>query len=200
MKKKIILLSLLIALMMFVLSACSDGHTHTYSDDWSSSSDGHWKDSTCEHEGKSEMSVHSFDDGAISTDKTVIFYTCSVCGYIDQKEHTHSFTDWQTTEAASIFEKGEQTRSCTHVLCGETECRDVPKIEVSSILINTYPEKLVYIENESFKPNGLKVSAIDAEGNHTDITDLVEFDKTTLTGSDTQVISSMTTGHPMEAT
>ena len=65
------------ALMPACQSSCSangGGHTHTYSDLWSSDSQNHWHAATCEHTDlRSDVAAHSDGDGDGK---------CDACGYI----------------------------------------------------------------------------------------------------------------------
>ena len=77
--------------LVLVLTSCgssnsgnpSNGHTHTFSNEWSYNEEYHWHESTCEH-----------------TD---------VVG----NKSKHSFSNWITDEEATIREKGSKHRNCT---------------------------------------------------------------------------------------
>ena len=84
------------ALMPACQSSCSangGGHTHTYSDLWSSDSQNHWHAATCEHtDQKSGYAAHSDGDGDGK---------CDACGYIMEQtppEHTHTFESAWTSD------------------------------------------------------------------------------------------------------
>ena len=84
------------AFMPACQSSCSangGGHTHTYSDLWSSDSQNHWHAATCEHTDlRSDVAAHSDGDGDGK---------CDACGYImgqTQPEHTHTFESAWTSD------------------------------------------------------------------------------------------------------
>ena len=84
------------ALMPACQSSCSangGGHTHTYSDLWSSDSQNHWHAATCEHTDlRSDVAAHSDGDGDGK---------CDACGYIMEQtppEHTHTFESAWTSD------------------------------------------------------------------------------------------------------
>ena len=84
------------AFMPACQSSCSangGGHTHTYSDLWSSDSQNHWHAATCEHTDlRSDVAAHSDGDGDGK---------CDVCGYImgqTPPEHTHTFESAWTSD------------------------------------------------------------------------------------------------------
>ena len=189
----LLLLSLLISIVS-VLSSCNDDgttpHEHTYSEDWSFSTDTHWIDTTCEHNLKKDESAHTFGDPVFTDDNTTAVYTCKVCGYMKSETHAHDFGEWTVEKTATIFEKGKENRACKYVDCPATESRDIAKIEISSILIAEYPTKLVYKAGETFDSTGILVKAVGADGSHTDITELVSYDKTVLADTDTTVTVS----------
>ena len=62
-------------------------HQHSYSEQWTTDSDYHWHEATCEHEGEiNDLGAHLFgDDGK-----------CAVCGYEKPAEpkHEHTYSDW----------------------------------------------------------------------------------------------------------
>lgn len=62
-------------------------HKHSYSEQWTTDSQYHWHEATCEHEGEiSELGAHSYgEDGK-----------CTECGYVKpaEPEHEHTYSDW----------------------------------------------------------------------------------------------------------
>lgn len=62
-------------------------HQHSYSEQWTTDSQYHWHEATCEHEGEiSELGAHSYgEDGK-----------CTECGYVKPAEpkHEHTYSDW----------------------------------------------------------------------------------------------------------
>ena len=84
-------------------------HTHTYEDAWSSDEDIHWHASTCDHDVKSGVSVHSWDGGTVVTASTEekegeMLYKCIVCNAeslrsIPKLVHTHTYNDeWSSDD------------------------------------------------------------------------------------------------------
>jgi len=191
--KRIISIFLLISFLvsvLSVLSSCSsqpDNHEHTYSENWSFSTDTHWKSSTCEHNLKKDETAHDYGDPTFTSDGKKAIYTCKVCGYMSAQDHTHTFGDWSVTKAATIFEAGQKERSCIFVGCIAKESESVPKIAVSEISVSTYPTKLEYMDGDTFDPTGIKVLAKGADGSLTDVTALVTYSKTVLAETDTSI-------------
>ena len=191
---RILLIVLALAVLILSASSCTESvetaeHVHTYSDEWSHSRTVHWKASTCGHAVKGEEAEHTFDSGKVEND-THIIYTCSVCEYQLKELHDHEFGNWSVKVPATIFESGEEIRSCKYVDCSGTESREIARIEVESIIIQTMPDKTQYNDGDAFDKTGLKVIAIGKDSSQTDVTALVEFDKTILADSDTEVTVS----------
>ena len=62
-------------------------HQHSYSEQWTTDSDYHWHEATCEHEGEiSGLGAHVFDEDG----------KCTECGYVKPAEpkHEHTYSDW----------------------------------------------------------------------------------------------------------
>ena len=56
-------------------------HTHTYSETYSSDDTHHWLTATCEHTDLiDKKGEHTYDDGVLNEEGTLIVYTCTVCG------------------------------------------------------------------------------------------------------------------------
>lgn len=68
--------------------AYTGGHTHTYTDAWSSDAEGHWHASDCDHDVTVAYGAHTDEnnDGA-----------CDVCAY--NGGHTHTYSDAWTSDA-----------------------------------------------------------------------------------------------------
>ena len=74
-----------------------------------------------------ELFNYDVDGGVVDVDPEV------VPGVIEIKAeekptdppHTHEFSDWEVTTAATCTEKGVETRTCA---CGETETREIPAL------------------------------------------------------------------------
>ncbi len=69
----------------------SSTHTHTYSEDWSKDEEGHWHDSTCDHEATAKEE-HTWNEGettkyATCTENGEITYTCTVCSYTKVEDY-----------------------------------------------------------------------------------------------------------------
>ncbi len=68
----------------FFLTGC---HEHTFSKDWSSNAEQHWRQATCKHEERADEAKHSWTvTEETDTDGNSV-YKCSVCGYV----HQHTF-------------------------------------------------------------------------------------------------------------
>ena len=81
------------------------GHTHEYSEEWSSDAEYHWHAATCEHALTKNKAAHEFGKGEITKQPTedeegITSYFCKTCGYekqepINKLPHTHKFaTEW----------------------------------------------------------------------------------------------------------
>ncbi len=56
-------------------------HTHTYSANYSSDDNYHWLSATCEHTDLvDKKGEHTYDEGVLNEEGTLIVYTCTVCG------------------------------------------------------------------------------------------------------------------------
>ena len=100
-------LVLFIICFIFGLTACSnigktkDNHIHTYSDNWSSDDNYHWKSATCGHDVV-EKFEHEFDEGVVWKEG-YLTYTCSICGY-QKWEQTDIFV-WVSGEYVTFYQK-----------------------------------------------------------------------------------------------
>ncbi len=100
---------------------------HTFSDQWSSDENQHWKAATCEHTNERiKVAEHIWSPGVITTQPTattkgVKTYTCTVCGRTKTEEvepstHQHTFTDkWSGN---STYHWHEATCEHTNVVSG----------------------------------------------------------------------------------
>lgn len=86
-KLTLVLVSVLVVMLCVgIMFACEPqnqdpDHTHSYSEDWKSDKDNHWKECSCGD--KSEVAAHASNDGD---------EICDICGY---NMHVHSYSnDW----------------------------------------------------------------------------------------------------------
>ena len=99
------------------IPATSEGHVHTYSENWSKDEDYHWHAATCGHNLEKDKALHAWDRGVIThaateTREGIRTYTCSVCGAT--KEETIPATGETVTTATVTFNlNGGQTSSST---------------------------------------------------------------------------------------
>jgi len=82
-----------------------DSHTHTFESSWSTNTNQHWHESTCEHEVVDSLASHTWIY-ATSTDTNYHVKTCSVCEYGYMEEHI-----WQKATGTGLV--------CS--LCGKTQ-------------------------------------------------------------------------------
>jgi len=84
-------------------------HTHTFATTWSSDEDDHWYASTCGHDVKKDLAVHTWNSGEVTTEPTETVegkktYTCTVCSKTKTENtgtlaHTHTFaTTWSSDD------------------------------------------------------------------------------------------------------
>lgn len=83
--KKYFLWSVLLLLLLLALGSCSEEHTHSYSDLFTSNDERHWRDSLCGH-GTADDGEHTFDGGlpispASCQNEGSMRYACTVCGH-----------------------------------------------------------------------------------------------------------------------
>lgn len=118
-----------------VLVGC--GHSHTFSEDWSSDADNHWHAATCGHaDQKQDEAAHTFGEWVVTkaatiTEKGSQKRSCTVCGYeqiaqIPQLECNHTYGEWVVTKEATTTEAGSRSRTCTQ--CGNVETEEIPMI------------------------------------------------------------------------
>ena len=138
---KILLATLVIAVLLTALCACS--HTHEY---------GEWTvkvPATCTEKGEEvracacgetetrEISLNSHKYGewtvkvpATCTNAATEERTCSVCGATEQRVGAaatgHTFGEWTVSVPATSTQKGEEVRVCA---CGEKETREIAAME-----------------------------------------------------------------------
>lgn len=90
-------------------SSSSSAHTHTFSNEWSSDAEHHWRAATCEHTDQVEnYGEHNFNDGVVTTWPTyestgIKTYTCITCHYqytevLQKYEHQYETGYWQYNE------------------------------------------------------------------------------------------------------
>lgn len=114
--KRLLFTLILITLVSFGLISCDEPteteHVHTFSGEWSSDENHHWRSSVCGHEEEIRAKgEHIFDKGKVTTEPTensdgVKTYTCTVCGYTktesiskDDMNHEHTYSDsWSKDE------------------------------------------------------------------------------------------------------
>lgn len=97
---KIAMILTLAVACMLAFASCA-GHEHTFSEDWTSDENNHWHAATCEHtEETSAVGAHTFgEDGK-----------CTVCGYEKPAEHTHTFSEEWSSDAAQHW----HAANCEH--------------------------------------------------------------------------------------
>ena len=82
-------------------------HTHTYEDGWSSNDDIHWHGTTCGHDVKVDVAVHSWNSGTVITEATEteegeMLYKCVICkeektAVIPVLDHEHTYNkEWSS--------------------------------------------------------------------------------------------------------
>ena len=85
------------------------GHTHQFSDEWTSDENYHWHAATCGHEISKNKDPHDFGKGQTTKEPTedeegITSYFCKTCNYekqepISKLPHTHKFaTEWSKDE------------------------------------------------------------------------------------------------------
>ncbi len=191
MKKKLLLL-FVVLLVAAVVCGCTQPHEHAFDQSWSTNPTHHWHNATCEHDVVANLGEHDFDGGV--ENETTIVYTCKTCQYentVTKPVHTCTFEgDWLTDKASTILEEGIEYRNCTDENCILVETRTVQRVAVASIAVTNLPTKLLYHVGESFDSTGIVVTATGVDGSTADVTELVVFDKTTLTSTDGIVVVS----------
>lgn len=119
------------------LAACGGGHTHGYSDEWSSDSGRHYHE--CTDEGcnsVADVANHVWDDGTAERpancyQKGTTKYECTVCRYTKTEENIpttdHVWGDWEiTAENTPTNDKlGKATKSCTNDGCSATDTEEI---------------------------------------------------------------------------
>ena len=83
-------------------------HKHTFAEEWTIDSSGHWHASTCGHEVTEGKAAHTFEweitQNPTETEKGEKTGTCTVCGYtatevIAKLEHKHTYSEDWTKDA-----------------------------------------------------------------------------------------------------
>jgi len=166
-------------------------HIHTYDDKWSKDDTHHWKEANCGHDAVDQRGEHNFDTGVANSDNTEIVFTCQICSYEKTEQvivHECTFEgEWLQKKPATIFEEGILYRTCTDEECNLEQTKPLARVEVISLQLTSLPSKLVYLEGEQFDSTGIKVIAVGEDESQNDVTNLVTYDKTTLSKGDTFV-------------
>ena len=116
MAKRILAFMLCVLMILPQLLACSDTHTHTYADAWSSSGESHWKAASCGHEEKSEEGAHQFGDAELIEGE--LCSSCSVCGFVKKEIHAHEYGEWgsnTTVQKHRFFGAQPSSQSNSHI-------------------------------------------------------------------------------------
>ena len=108
-------------------------HTHNYNGDWKTDSTNHWKVCVCEE--KAQTAVHTYDKGVVTkketvTEKGVMTYTCTVCGYKKTEDipvHVHTYDTGVVTKKAVYKKTGIKTFTCT--VCGQKKTEVIPVLK-----------------------------------------------------------------------
>ena len=97
-------------------------HEHTYADAWSSDATKHWHAATCEHDVKSGEEAHKFGAYSYDSVKGNVTRTCSICGYVDEKNHEHVyvFNSFVWTETPGDY----QAKAKYICECGDEDLHD----------------------------------------------------------------------------
>lgn len=114
MKKVLTFVFLLIACVVLSFTCLACGHEHTFNDTWTYSSEKHWKDANCGHEEKIEEGEHTFDEGKLNSDRTLLVYTCSVCSYAKEEAVNHQYSEGVINE-----DKTQISYTCSK--CGDVK-------------------------------------------------------------------------------
>lgn len=137
MKKKILILLLAAAL---TLSACgpqpapTTGHTHSFSQTYTSDATHHWR--PCECGEKGGYAEHKWDAGTVVKEPAAgeageMQYTCQVCKAVKTEpiagEHVHSWDAGTVTVAPTLDSEGVKTFRCT--VCGEEKTESIAKLD-----------------------------------------------------------------------
>lgn len=89
------------------ICAYNGGHEHTYAEEFTTTSDEHWREVTCGHSiPVGDKGVHADSDGDTA---------CDVCGYIP--EHFHTFEETWSADANGHWHKA----TCEHIDVKEDE-------------------------------------------------------------------------------
>ena len=115
-----------ISLVLAVSACTTEGHEHTYSEEWSKDADYHWHAATCEHSDEvSEKAEHTFVTTTKEDDKCTTVYTCSVCEY-SYEETNHKWNEGEITKPATCEEDGTNTYTCT--VCGKLDLKKIDSL------------------------------------------------------------------------
>ena len=91
--KKVLILTLVLAMSLLLLASCAEKHEHTYETEWSYNENSHWYKSTCEHDLQKGEAAHSFTPANLGStpsktspaDGPMIwarnYEVCTVCDY-----------------------------------------------------------------------------------------------------------------------
>ncbi len=113
-----------------------------------------------------EVHVEAKDPSCVE-DGNIEYYYCSVCGYhrtpdglptnrfnvIVPSTGDHSFGEWTITIQPTVFDTGEQSRSCS--ICGETEVEELAKLEMTNPFTDVkegkwYTEGILYCYHNNY--------------------------------------------------
>ena len=112
---------LVVVILLTTVSCSKKEHMHTFEETWTTNDEKHWKASTCEHRIKLQEGKHDFGDSEMGAGNGKSYYTCKICGYIKDAEHTHVYSEWTIQTAATLLEEGMEYRACTYAGCDERE-------------------------------------------------------------------------------
>lgn len=104
----VVIMVLVFTLSLVMMVACDintpDTHNHSYSEDWKSDKDNHWKECSCGD--KSELGAHASNDGD---------EICDTCGY---NMHIHSYSDTWKSDGTNHWKEcscGDKSESAAHI-------------------------------------------------------------------------------------
>ena len=78
--------------LAIVLPVTLSKHTHTFEEAWSKDTTSHWHAATCGHDEKGDEANHTFGNWIVLSE-TKDKRTCSVCGYVEERNHEHTFEE-----------------------------------------------------------------------------------------------------------
>ena len=131
------------AVFAFAFAGCSQDagdspapHEHAFAAEWTSNETHHWHAATCGHDVKKDEAPHEWDheDFQYDAESGREIKTCTVCGFVADKNHAHTEDSGTVTTAVTLNTDGVRTYKCT--VCGEdlrTEPITKPKLYESPI-------------------------------------------------------------------